>query len=104
MEIPRELTECEMISNLSFEECSRLFAVPTNLLAMPKLVNVSFKRCNLFAVPSMISPKIMNLSLGGNQLLNCVPSEAVKFIDPSISTAEFYMIEDGDLTDMIEAQ
>lgn len=103
-EIPYELTHCESIFQISFEECSRLFLLPKNFLMMPSLVNVSFRRCNLFTIPSMVSPKIMNLQISGNELLNCVPSDVIKFIDPNMTTAQFYMIEEENLTQMVTAQ
>jgi hypothetical protein len=71
---------------------------------MPNLVNVSLRRCNLFTIPSMVSQKIMNLQIRGNELLNCVPIEVIKFIDPNLTTAQFYMVEEENLTEMVTAQ
>lgn len=104
MEIPVELTECLAMIQMSFEECSRLFTVPKNLLMMPNLVNVSFKKCNLLTVPSMVSPKIGNLLFAGNQLLNCVSYDLAKFIEPDTKTSEFYTVSEEELGIMLEAQ
>jgi Leucine-rich repeat (LRR) protein len=103
-EIPVSLTNCSKLFQLSLEECARLFSIPKNLLTMPNLVNVSFRGCNLITIPSMISSKIENLLFSGNQLLNCVPHEAVKYLDENISTSEFYMVDENDLETMINAQ
>lgn len=103
-EIPNELTECTKMFQLSFEECARLFSIPRNLLTMPNLVNVSFRGCNLVAIPSIISPNINNFLFSGNQLLNCVPHEASKFLEPSTSTSDFYMVNSEDLVQMLIGQ
>lgn len=89
---------------MSFEECSRLFAIPKNLLMMPNLVNVSFKKCNLLSLPSMVSPRVENLLFTGNQLLNCVSYNLAKFIELELRTSEFYMVNEDELSIMVEAQ
>lgn len=104
MAIPNELTECVKLIQISFEECSRLITLPKNILTMPNLVNVSFKKCSFFTLPSIISSKIENLLLVGNQLLNCVPHGFAKFIEPNIDTSEFYMVNDEKLGFLLEAQ
>jgi hypothetical protein len=71
---------------------------------MPNLINVSFRGCNLINLPSIISPKINSLLLDGNQLLNCIPHSAMKFIDNDTSTSEFYAVNDQDLDSIINAQ
>ncbi|CRK91345.1 CLUMA_CG005018, isoform A [Clunio marinus] len=104
MRIPIELTECPKIFQLSFDDCSRLFSFPGDILMMRNLSNVSFRGCNLIQIPSIISSKIMNFSFIGNQLLNCIPQEAVKFIDPLMTTAEFFTINEEDLSDLLTSQ
>lgn len=71
---------------------------------MPNLEHVSFRGCNLITVPSIVSSKIRNLLLNGNSLLNCIPHDVIKFIDPDTNTSEFYMVESQDLTEMLSSQ
>lgn len=102
--IPNELCECDQIFQLSFEQCSSLISIPRNLLMMPHLEYASFKECNLVTVPAIVSSKITSLMLSGNVLLNCVPHEVIKFIDPKTTTSEFYMVEQKDLLQMLLTQ
>lgn len=104
MEIPIELTECTAMIQMSFDECSRLFSIPKNLLMMPNLRNVSFKNCSLLTLPMIASGKLENLLFSGNQLLNCIPYDLVKFLELEIRTSEFYKVAEEELGMMLEAQ
>lgn len=82
------------IENMSFDECSQLCFIPNNLLMMENLINLSFKRCSISKIPSMVSTKLKNLCFTGNPSLTCVPHEVMKFVDPLLHMAEFYMVSD----------
>lgn len=78
--------------------------MPNTLLMMPSLVNASFRGCNLAIVPSMISEKIENLIFTGNRLLNCIPYDAKGFLDPNMTVADFYWMNNSDLNALATAQ
>lgn len=103
-EVPNELTSCTSLVQISFDDCSRLFSIPINLLSLPSLVNVSFENCNLITIPAMISPSVKCLRINGNFLLNCVPHEVLNYLGPGLSTSEFYLIDDEDISQMSKAQ
>lgn len=103
-EIPEEFVFCTSLVQISFDDCSRLFSIPHNLLAMPSLVNVSFRNCNLITFPSIISPSVKSLRINGNFLLNNIPYEVLEYLEPDISTSEFYLIDEKDIAQMNTAQ
>jgi Leucine-rich repeat (LRR) protein len=104
-EVPHEITECKNIFQLSFEECARLFSIPKNLFAMPKLVSASFRGCNLISIPSIITSNVCHLSIYGNQLLNSIPHEIfTKFIPNNLSASDFYMIDEQSLEELHAAR
>lgn len=96
-EVPEELTECKELYQVTFDECSRLFTIPKNLFSLPRLVIASCRKCSLILVPSIIKSNLCSLTLDGNQLLNSIPEEALKFLAPTQSSADFYMIDKSEL-------
>lgn len=78
--------------------------MPNTLLMMPNLVNASFRGCSLAVVPSRISEKIENLIFTGNRLLNCIPYDAKGFLDPNMTLAEFYWMNNSELAAFTFAQ
>lgn len=103
-EVPDELTECKELFQLNFDECFRLFTIPKNIFTLPRLVIASFKKCSLIVIPSVIPSNLSSLSITGNQLLNCVPQEVLKFIPPTQCPSDFYMTDHLELETLQNAR
>lgn len=103
-EVPDELTECKELFQLNFDECFRLFTIPKNIFTLPRLVIASFKKCSLIVIPSVVPSNLSSLSIYGNQLLNCVPQECLKFIPPTQCPSDFYMTDQLELETLQNAR
>lgn len=103
-EAPDELTECKEIFQLNFDDCFRLFSIPKNIFTLPRLVIASFKKCSLIIIPSVVPSNLISLSIEGNQLLNCVPQEILKFLPPTQSPSDFYMTDQLELETLQKAR
>jgi hypothetical protein len=104
IELPEEIVECRELFQLSLDQCCRLFFVPKNIFILPRLVFASFRKCALVVIPSLVPLHLCSLSIDGNHLLNCIPKDVLKFIPPSQSTADFYMVEEDQVETLKNAR
>lgn len=103
-EVPDELAECRELFQINFDECFRLFTIPKNIFTLPRLVIASFKKCSLIVIPSVVPTNLCSLSIDGNQLLNCIPQEILKFLPPTQSPSDFYMTDQNQLQTLQNAR
>lgn len=103
-EVPNELTECRELFQISFDECCRLFIIPKNIFTLPRLVIASFKKCSLIVIPSVVPTNLCSLSIEGNQLLNCIPQEILKFLPSTQCASDFYLTDENELETLQNAR